>query len=231
LKHKTKVTSGVKLQVIANQVQSLVKDGDVINLGIGIPSLVADGLKAGHNIHLQSETGVLDYAIAPAKHEEPVRNNNWTVDRDYIDASGRNIELREGGTFLSLSDTFAIMRGGYLDATVLGAYQVDCRGRIASIGTSAEALRGYGGAMDLMFGAQRVIVTMTHVTEKGALKIIPELTFPKTSDRPLDTLITDLGVFTFSEGQLNVQSLAAGIHLQEVIDQTAIPVIDARSCL
>ncbi|WP_035445751.1 3-oxoacid CoA-transferase subunit B [Bacillus sp. UNC41MFS5] len=202
-----------KIQLASRVAQDL-EDGWFVNLGIGIPTLVADVIPEGREIILHSENGLLGLGPKPAPGEE---------DMDLVNAGKEPITLKPGGSFFSQSDSFAMIRGGHLDAAVLGAFQVSTYGDLASWKVPNDPLGRVGGAMDLTVGAKRVFLCMQHCTRKGESKIVEECTYPLTAPRCVDRIYTDLAVIEVTDDGLVVQELAPGVTFDYLQERTAAP--------
>jgi 3-oxoadipate CoA-transferase, beta subunit len=198
---------------LASRVAQDLEDGWFVNLGIGIPTLVADVIPEGKEIILHSENGLLGLGPKPEPGDE---------DMDLVNAGKEPITLKPGGSFFSQSDSFAMIRGGHLDAAVLGAFQVSKNGDLASWKVPKDPLGRVGGAMDLTVGAKRVFLCMQH-TSKGTPKIVEECTYPLTAPHCVDRIYTDLAVIDVTDDGLVVQELAPGVTFEYVQERTAAP--------
>lgn len=200
---------------LAARVALDLEDGWFVNLGIGIPTLVADFIPEGREIILHSENGLLGLGPKPAPGEE---------DPDLVNAGKEPITLKPGGCFFSQADSFAMIRGGHLDATILGAFQVSQYGDLASWKLPNSPLGRVGGAMDLTAGSKRVFLCMQH-TAKGAPKIVEECTYPLTTPRCVDRIYTDLAVIDVTDEGLVITELAPGVTFDYVQKRTAAPLL------
>lgn len=197
-------------QIIAKRVAQEFKNGDFINLGIGLPTMAVDYISKDIKINLHSENG---FAGVWDKADEN------TFDKDVVDAGGANVVLQDGGLFFDSLTSFEIIRGGHLDMTVLGALEVDEEGSLANWKIPGKLLPGMGGAMDLVNGAKKVIVSMQH-TARGNAKILKKCTLPLTGKSVVDMIITELAVFEFLEGKLYLTEITKGVSLEEIKELT-----------
>lgn len=191
---------------IAKRVAKELKDGDVVNLGIGLPTLVANFVPQGVEITLQSEHGLLGAGPMPEPGKE---------DPDIINAGGFPITVVPGASYFDSATSFGIIRGGHVDVTVLGALQVDEKGNIANWMVPGKRVPGMGGAMDLVVGAKEVIVAMEH-TIKGAPKIMTSCTYPLTAVGVVKKIITEMGVMDITEKGIVLKEIAPGLTVDEV---------------
>jgi len=202
---------------MARQVALDIPDGAVVNLGIGLPTLVANHLLPDREIMMHSENGVLGMGPAPPA---------GTEDYDLINAGKQPVTLLAGGCFFHHADSFAMMRGGHLDICVLGAFQVSGRGDLANWHTGApDAIPAVGGAMDLAVGARQTFVMMEHVTRNGEPKIVPDCTYPLTGMACVGRIYTDLAVLDVTPAGIRVRRMVEGLDLDALQAATAVRVI------
>jgi 3-oxoacid CoA-transferase subunit B/3-oxoadipate CoA-transferase beta subunit len=190
-----------------------LKDGFYVNLGIGIPTLVANHIPPGMQVTLQSENGMLGMGPYPFEGEE---------DPDLVNAGKMTISELDSSSYFNSAESFAMIRGGHIDLSVLGAMQVAANGDLANWMVPGKMVKGMGGAMDLVAGVKRVIVVMEHCEKSGRSKLVRECTLPLTGKGVVDLLITDLGVFEINRGRSSVRlvELAPGVTLEEVRART-----------
>ncbi len=211
------VTDQVKIrEIIAKRVALELEDGDIVNLGIGIPTLVANYLPEGVDIFLQSENGILGMGPAPESGYENSDLNN---------AGGMPISFIPGSISFDSATSFGLIRGGHVDATVLGALQVDKYGQLANWMIPGKIVPGMGGAMDLVTGAKKVIVAMTHTNKNGSPKIIDKCTLPLTSIRKIDMIVTEAAVIEVGEDGLILKEIGPETTVEEIKEKTGTELI------
>ncbi|MBV1899713.1 MULTISPECIES: 3-oxoacid CoA-transferase subunit B [Cycloclasticus] len=197
---------------IAMRVAQELKDGYYVNLGIGIPTLVANYVPSDIEVMLQSENGLL--GIGPYPTEEQ-------VDADIINAGKETVTAALGASIFSSAESFAMIRGGHVDLTVLGAFEVDQQGNIASYMIPGKLVKGMGGAMDLVAGAENIIVTMSHADKRDNSKLLENCTLPLTGAACVKRVVTDLAVMDIKEGAFHLIERAPGISVEEIKQKTA----------
>ena len=205
--------------VIAKRIARELRPGMLVNLGIGIPTLVANFVPEGVSVFFQSENGLIGTGPIP---EDGMAHPTLT------DAGGRPVSALPGAATFDSAMSFALIRGGHLDMTVLGGLQVDVRGRLANWMIPGKMVPGMGGAMDLVTGAKRVIVAMQH-TAKGKPKIVKECGLPLTSVRCVDLVVTEMAVIGFAGGRATLLETAPGVSVGQVIEATEAPLLKAES--
>jgi 3-oxoadipate CoA-transferase, beta subunit len=202
---------------MAARVAQDINDGAVVNLGIGMPTLVANHLPADREVMMHSENGVIGFGPAPAEGDE---------DYDLINAGKQPVTLLPGGVFFHHADSFAMMRGGHLDVCVLGAFQVSASGDLANWHTGApEAIPAVGGAMDLAIGAKKTFVMMEHTTKSGEHKIVPRCTYPLTGIACVSRLYTDLAVLDITPAGVKIIDTVPGLAFEQLQALTGVPLL------
>ena len=201
--------------IIARRIAQELRDGMLVNLGIGIPTLVANYVPAGLHVFFQSENGLIGTGPVP---EEGMRQVRLT------DAGGRVVTALPGAATFDSAMSFGLIRGGHVDMTVLGGLEVDVTGRLANWTIPGKMVPGMGGAMDLVSGARRVVVAMQH-TARGKSKIVPQCRLPLTSVRPVDLVVTELAVIAFPHGRATLLETAPGVTVADVLAATDAPLL------
>lgn len=197
---------------IAQRVARELQDGYYVNLGIGIPTLVANYVPNGIEVMLQSENGLLGMGQFPTEAE---------IDADMINAGKQTVTTVTGASIFSSAESFAMIRGGHVDLTVLGAFEVDQNGSIASYMIPGKLIKGMGGAMDLVAGAENIIVTMTHASKHGDSKLLEKCELPLTGVNCIKKVITDLALLEIKDGAFHLLERAPGVTVEEIVEKTA----------
>ncbi|MXX32082.1 MAG: 3-oxoacid CoA-transferase subunit B [Chloroflexi bacterium] len=206
---------GLSRELIALRAARELEPGSVVNLGIGLPTLVAGFVEPTDQILFQAENGILGYAGI----------SESAFDSDLINAGGQPVDLVAGASFFDTADSFAMIRGGHIDAAILGGLQVSAQGDLANWYVPARGGGSVGGAMDLAVGARKLIVAMAHVTREGEPRIVEVCDYPLTAERCVDVIISDLAVIDVTTSGLRLRETAPGVSIEEVVAWTAAALV------
>ncbi len=209
------MTADVRARIAERAAREL-RPGEIVNLGIGIPNLIPGFLGAGSKVVLHTENGLLGVGPRPGEGE---------LDPDLIDAAKQPVTALPGASYFDSAESFAMIRGGHVDVAVLGALEVSGRGDIANWAVPGRDVLGVGGAMDLVVGARRVIVTMTATSSRGEPKVVADCSYPLTASGAADVVVTELAVFRLRDGELHLTELLDGAVLDDVAAVTTAPFV------
>lgn len=209
-----------KRKVILDRAVKEIQDGMYVNLGIGMPTLIANIIPKDYNVMLHSENGLLGIGAYPRVEE---------VDPDLINAGKETVTAKAGASFFDSAESFAMIRGGHIDLAILGGMEVSETGDLANWMIPGKLVKGMGGAMDLVQGAKHIVVIMEHVNKYGESKVKKKCTLPLTGQGVVNCLITELGVFRFADGKMELVELQKGVTLEEVREKTEADFTIAKS--
>lgn len=195
---------------IAKRVAQELKEGEIVNLGVGIPTIIPDYLD-DKKVYLQSENGLLGMGPTPSDDD---------IDMDLISASKKPVSMDAGASLFDSSDSFLMIRGGHIDTAVLGALQVDETGEVANWAVPGKTILGVGGAMDLVAGARRMIIASMHLSKDGSPKIVKKLSFPSSGTRKADMIVTEHAVFKFLEGKMHLIERLSDVSIEALREMT-----------
>jgi 3-oxoacid CoA-transferase B subunit len=205
---------------IAKRIAGELQDGKVVNLGVGIPTLIQNYLNSEKKVYLQSENGLLGIGPTPPPDE---------IDMDLISASKQPITMGVGAAIFSSSDSFVMIRGGHVDVAVMGALQVSGSGEIANWAVPGEDILGVGGAMDLVASAKKIIIAITHVAKGGSPKIVRELAYPTSGIRTAEMIVTEKAVFRIADGVMRLEEVAVDSSVEEIRSLTGAEFVVAEN--
>ncbi|PUU86564.1 3-oxoacid CoA-transferase subunit B [Halanaerobium sp.] len=208
-----------KKEIIVKRIAKSLEDGDVVNLGIGMPTLVANHISDEIDIMLQSENGFLGLGPKPEAGKE---------DKDLTNAGGEAVTVKDGAMFFDSAESFTIIRGGHVDKTILGALQVDAKGNLANWMIPNKIVPGMGGAMDLVVGAKEVIIATLQTTKRGNSKILAECTLPLTAKKEVDYIVTEMGYYKIEDEKLILKEINPDFTIEEIKEATDAELIVAK---